>query len=112
MARICPCRERRVLEGSMAFSSEVDAGSLKKTRQNRRVEPGSDSIRTEKALVPLAERAGLQRDNSPPGQGPGGGVVRNGLGQFFCYVFGQFHRRLRQLLGDPLHALAPFHLAP
>ena len=35
----------------IAFSSEVDPVRVKKTRQNKRLEPGSDSIRTDKALV-------------------------------------------------------------
>jgi hypothetical protein len=34
-----------------ALSSEVDTGSLKKTRQTKNLEPRSDSIGTEKALV-------------------------------------------------------------
>jgi hypothetical protein len=32
---------------SVAFSSEVGTGRVKKTRQNKRGEPGSDLIRTE-----------------------------------------------------------------
>src|ERR1700733_485699 len=32
------------------FPSEVDTARVKKTRQNKRPEPGSDSIRTDKAL--------------------------------------------------------------
>jgi hypothetical protein len=30
----------------IAFSSEVDTGSRKEKRQNKKLEPGSDSIRT------------------------------------------------------------------
>src|SRR3954454_2414474 len=45
-------RRGRFEEGSRsrAFSSEVAPVRVKKTRQNKRLEPRSDSIRTEKAL--------------------------------------------------------------
>jgi hypothetical protein len=33
----------------MAFSSEVDSGSLKENASKQTIEPGSDAIRTDKA---------------------------------------------------------------
>src|SRR5437016_9982357 len=36
-------------EPPVAFSSEVDPVRVKKTRQNKKLEPGSDSIRAERA---------------------------------------------------------------
>src|SRR5882724_2284254 len=41
-----------------AFSSEVDAGSRKENASNKKVEPGSDSIRTDKALAVRPRRRG------------------------------------------------------
>jgi hypothetical protein len=36
---------------AIAFSSEVDTGSHEENASNKRLEPGSDSIRTDKALA-------------------------------------------------------------
>jgi hypothetical protein len=45
---ICPSRCALSSVASIAFSSQVDTGSRKENASNKRVEPGSDSIRTEK----------------------------------------------------------------
>src|ERR1700761_7387887 len=53
-------------DGSIAFSSEVDTGSLEENASKQKLEPGSDSIRTGNALAlcregltePICQRPG------------------------------------------------------
>src|SRR3981189_2973582 len=55
--------------GSVAFSSEVAPVRLKKTRQNKKLAPGLDSIRAEKALARLPNLAnGRQRPDADAGR--------------------------------------------
>ena len=72
---------QRAATPTRAFSSEVDTGSREETRQNKRLVPGSDSIRTDKALAVAITHAGGDRFRkgstnllpvSPPGFMPGG----------------------------------------
>src|ERR1700682_4538985 len=88
-------------------------GTHEENASSQKIVPGSDLIRTEQALMPLAQAAAFQRDNSSPDRG-----LRRALGQRLAgyrlvrKCFGQFDRRLRQLLGNAQQMFAPLHLAP
>src|ERR1700689_1410562 len=107
MGRICPCRLPAGINGNREaperFRAKWIPVRVKKTRQNRNLEPRSDSIGTEKALAALAQIAARQRDNWSPSD-----PARRGFVQFLSHFDGGF----RQLLGNSEHILAPFHFAP
>src|SRR4051812_24330964 len=84
------------IDGFTAFSSEslprircgVDTGSHEENASKQKVGPAAFRlIGTAEALMPLAKRAALKRDNSPPRRRR-------------CRDLGQFEPGLRQLLGD------------